>query len=134
MADTVEVVEVTPLGRTRRRYSAEFKRDLVEQALRPDVSLAAVALANGINTNLLARWRSQYLGPTAGDIRSTALIPVQIVDEAASAVTVPAPIGTTATGELELRHGAAVLLIRGVPEQSVLATVLREVLRTPGAQ
>jgi transposase-like protein len=45
MTDTVEVVEVKPSGRTRRRYSAEFKHHLVEQALRPDVSLAAVALA-----------------------------------------------------------------------------------------
>jgi hypothetical protein len=36
-------------------------RELVEQTLRADVSIASVALANGLNTNLLARWRRDHL-------------------------------------------------------------------------
>lgn len=55
-----EVVTVKPRS-ARRRFSAQFKRELVEQALRSDVSLSAVALANGINANQLARWRRLYL-------------------------------------------------------------------------
>ena len=42
MMDEQKVVEVTPRT-ARRQFRKAFKRDLVEQALRPDVSMAAVA-------------------------------------------------------------------------------------------
>ena len=51
------IVAVPPNSGKRRTFSGPFKRELVEQTLRPDVSVAGVALANGLNTNLLARWR-----------------------------------------------------------------------------
>jgi transposase-like protein len=46
----------TPTGRGWRRHSAEFKARVIEQARRPGVSTAAVALANGLNANMLRRW------------------------------------------------------------------------------
>ena len=49
------IVAVPPKNGTRRRFSGLFKREVVEQTLRGDVSIASVALANGLNTNLLAR-------------------------------------------------------------------------------
>ena len=42
--------------RWRRRYSAEFKALVVEECLRPGVSIAAVALAHGLNANMLRKW------------------------------------------------------------------------------
>jgi transposase-like protein len=57
------VIVVPPNGISRRRFSKSYKRELVEQTFRPDVSMAAVALANGINTNLLAHWRRYYPSP-----------------------------------------------------------------------
>jgi transposase-like protein len=53
------IVAVPPKNGTRRRFSAPFKRELVEQTVRTDVPIASVALANELNTNLLARWRHQ---------------------------------------------------------------------------
>lgn len=44
-------------GRSRRRkHNAEFKAQLVEACQQPGVSSAAIALANGLNANLLRRW------------------------------------------------------------------------------
>ena len=43
-------------GRRRGRYSDEFKRKVIAACLEPGVSTAAVALANGLNANLLRRW------------------------------------------------------------------------------
>lgn len=45
-----------PRGRTRQRYSNEFKAEIVAQARQPHVSIASVALAHGLNANLLRTW------------------------------------------------------------------------------
>jgi transposase len=42
--------------RRRRKHSAEFKAQLVQACEQPGVSSAAIAMANGINANLLRRW------------------------------------------------------------------------------
>jgi len=43
-------------GKRRGRYSNEFKQKLIAACNAPGVSTAAIALANGINANLLRRW------------------------------------------------------------------------------
>ena len=48
--------EVVRGRRRRRRHSEEFKARVVAQCRRPGVSIAGVALANGLNANLLRRW------------------------------------------------------------------------------
>jgi transposase-like protein len=42
--------------RRLRTHSAEFKAKVVSACRQPGVSIAAVALANGLNANLLRRW------------------------------------------------------------------------------
>lgn len=42
--------------RKRRQHSAAFKQQVVEACQRPGTSVAAVALAHGLNANLLRRW------------------------------------------------------------------------------
>ena len=44
---------------TRRKFSAEFKREAVALTAQPDVSVAQVARELGIGANLLGRWRRQ---------------------------------------------------------------------------
>jgi transposase len=48
-----------PVKRKRNRYSEDFKRQMVAACCAPGVSVASIALANGINANLLRRWVSQ---------------------------------------------------------------------------
>ena len=42
--------------RRRRRHSAAFKMTVIEECMRPGVSMAAVALAHGLNANMLRKW------------------------------------------------------------------------------
>jgi transposase-like protein len=42
--------------RRRRRHSATFKATVIEECMRPGVSMAAVALAHGLNANMLRKW------------------------------------------------------------------------------
>jgi len=45
-----------PKRQRRRRHAEEFKRQVVAACMQPGISIAAVALANGLNANLLRRW------------------------------------------------------------------------------
>jgi transposase len=48
-------------GRNGRRcYDPEAKRELVEACLKPGVSVAGMALAHGLNANLLRKWIDTY--------------------------------------------------------------------------
>jgi len=49
-----------PAKRKCGRYSNEFKRELVKACEAPGISTASVALANGVNANLLRRWVSEF--------------------------------------------------------------------------
>jgi len=51
-----------PGRRLRRQYSTEFRAQVIEAASQPGVSVAAIALANGMNANLLGRWNSVVRG------------------------------------------------------------------------
>jgi transposase len=42
--------------RTRRRHSEEFRARVVASCRQPGVSVVAVALAHGLNANLVRRW------------------------------------------------------------------------------
>jgi transposase len=45
-----------PARRRRRKHSAEFKAKVVQACLQPGVSMASVALANGLNATMLRKW------------------------------------------------------------------------------
>ena len=44
----------------RRRFDAQAKRELIEACLQPGVSVAGLALAHGVNANLLRKWISRH--------------------------------------------------------------------------
>ncbi len=48
--------------RTRRSFSDDFKRRLVEEANKPGVSWSEVAQRHNINTNLLFKWKEKFAG------------------------------------------------------------------------
>lgn len=45
--------------RTRRKYSAEFKREAVELAMNAGQTIAGVARDLGVRENLLRRWKQE---------------------------------------------------------------------------
>jgi transposase-like protein len=67
------------IRRRRRQHAPEFKQGLVALC-QPGTSVSAVALAHGINSNLLRRWINQYSeGMPSKSVKGPAkLVPVQI--------------------------------------------------------
>ena len=120
----------------RRTYTQDYKLEVVKQCCGPGVSVAAVALAHGINANLVRRWivrhQSALLNPTS-KLRA-ALLPVTIDAAAVMAegrANNPVEAATKrrqfgeATIEIEL-YGARIHLRGGVDVQalrSVLAVL-----------
>jgi len=44
------------MGRRRQRHRSEFKAALIQQCMRPSVSIAVLALAHSLNANMLRKW------------------------------------------------------------------------------
>ncbi|MCW5238057.1 IS66 family insertion sequence hypothetical protein [Verminephrobacter eiseniae] len=121
-------------GRRRRRvHSDEFKANVVA-ALPPGMSMAAVAMANGINANLLRRWVRTAEIPSAGNLPNAALPshkrPVtQIPSAAFVPMQLPAPT-PAADIRIELRRGATTISVNWpVDAAPACAAWMRELLR-----
>lgn len=57
----MDSVEVVTRGRAGRpNYTIEFKRRLAVEACSPEVSVAKLALRNGLNANMVFKWRREY--------------------------------------------------------------------------
>ncbi len=63
----------------RRTYTTEFRQGLVAQC-QPGVSVSRVALAHGINANLLRKWIDRYRNqlPTPAAPEPSKLVAVQV--------------------------------------------------------
>jgi len=97
----------TPMAARRRgRYRDEFKRQIVAACREPGVSTAAIALANGLNTNMVRRWvvessqrndcqNAKLPTPLILDRANPAFIPIKLAP--------PAPV-TQADICIELQH------------------------------
>ena len=116
--------------RRRRTHSAEFKAKVVAACRRPGVSMAAMALANGLNANLVRRWvvteeRAQpatSIEAAAGTVETGTFIP--IVLEGPPQVTPPQSI------TIELRRGAMVAKVDWpLAAATECSAWLRELLR-----
>ena len=77
--------------RARRVHSAELKSKVLAECRRPGASVAAVALAHGLNANLLRRWVTQAGSGADEPLRAArtaleAFVPVAIENHAEVAV------------------------------------------------
>lgn len=120
--------QATPAKSTRRRHAPALKRELVERCLQPGASVSRIALENGINTNVLFRWRRQHLRaigrvqePSA---EQAVLLPVNVAavrptKRDAMSADLPAPAGI-----IEIDIGAARVRLRGAVDEANLRCVL----------
>lgn len=102
--------EVISVVQRRRRWSAEQKLALVQEAARPGSSVAGVADRNGLSRSLLFDWRRQVReGTMPGVVRADAagtLVPVRIVEDAPTKADPPEPLSKAApTVEVVLANG-----------------------------
>ncbi|MEP1265289.1 MAG: transposase, partial [Marinobacter sp.] len=52
-------VSVTKPYQRRRRFSREFKAEIVAKCLEPGASVSRISLDNGLNANMVRRWISE---------------------------------------------------------------------------
>lgn len=117
--------------RRRRRHSEEFRERVVAACRAPGVSVAAVALVNGLNANLLRRWINESAQRAAvAASRAIALAPRPLT-------VVPVSIEPTTTGErggeeirIDIRRaGIAAQLVWPATRTAELSVLLRELLK-----
>jgi len=104
-------------------YNKTAKRELVRRCLEPGVSLAATALAHGLNANLLRKWVDALAGKQrmARRVRTllapqSALLPVKV--EARAHTTAPSE------GYVEISVRGGVIRVYGrVPADSLRAVL-----------
>jgi transposase len=131
-------------GAPRRQHDRAFKAELVEQCLVPGASVAAVALAGGINANLLFKWRRDHLRlkqlSSAASSASAVLVPVRFAPgmDAHAGRSQPSALTSASTrtavasqraarnaGIIEIDIAGAVLRLRGPVDEGSLCSVLR---------
>lgn len=124
-------------GRRRRRiHSAEFKTHIVAACCKPGVSTASVAMANGINANLVRRWVKESeigaemeLGSAARERQKAS--PARAPTPKFLPLPIPTPVSCVAANiHIELQRGAtAVKVTWPVGAAGECAAWVREVLR-----
>jgi transposase len=117
--------------RTRRRHSEEFRAELVARCRQPGVSVSGIALAHGLNANLLRRWVKNHRdqagvsevvvgGPPSTQEKAALLVPV--------AITPPA-IAQTGEIRIDIRRGATAIQMAWPVEQGAqLGNLLKDIL------
>ncbi len=114
--------------RTARKFSPEFKRQVVEQSLAGHDTVLAVARAHGISSSMIWRWRNEYKAnkPAASGLNFLP-VGIQAPTDQDSDVTHNTE-SLVSTNCLELHLGPARLLIHGRPDRQTLVNVI-EALR-----
>lgn len=87
--------------RERRAYSVDFKAQIIHACHQPGASIAAIAQANDINTNVLHRWLREH--EREGRHAAPAFLPVTVVGSLASTETAAmdaAPVYPSVSDEL----------------------------------
>jgi transposase len=112
----------TQNSRKRRRYAAELKAQILAECAQPAASVAKVAMAHGINANIVHGWRK--LAREAG----SAPVPHQFVPVTVAPVVRQPAIDRAIEVELH-RGGITVKLSWPVSAAMDLSAWMRELLR-----
>ena len=115
---------------TRRRYSAELKAQVMAECDVPGASVAKVAMAHGINANVVHRWR-QLARENEVSAPQEALVPPAdvggFVPVPLPAPSVPAPVDDI---RIELHRGTTTVKVTWpLSAAAECGAWLREVLR-----
>jgi len=130
-----EPVRVTRNG--RRYFSKVHRAAVVAKCLVPGASLAAVALVNGFNANLVRKWVRQGQARNAVANTAAKLLPVTIQAEQTRVLPERAVSRRSASrtrhadsGSMQLRVGAIELVLHGTVDREQLSLVLEALLRS----
>lgn len=110
--------------KTRRRYSEMKKAQVLAECGEPGASVAKVAMAHGINANVVHRWRQLSQGQAPTELAKTS----EFIALPLPAPAVPAAVA--ADVRVELRRGSVSINVTWpVSAAAELAAWTRELLR-----
>ena len=123
---------------SRRRHSAQYKRQVVLESLEPGTSTREVARRHGLHESLVGVWRRLHsqdrLQQTRSPVAGVKLLPVQVpaeVSEPAHRVEASSAPQVRAPGaiHIEFSHGHR-LSVRGEVDAGALSVMIRELSRS----
>ena len=123
------VIDVVPgLVRGQKRdgrcvYDKQAKRELIRRCQQPGVSVAGMALAHGLNANLLRKWIT-VASTRRGSVASVAPILLPVTAQS------PAP-ASPSDGQLEVVLPGGTVRIRGCVSRDALQVVIDCLSRRP---
>src|SRR5689334_9517614 len=113
-------------ARSRRRYGEDLRRQVMAECEAPGASVAKVAMAHGINANVVHRWRQLAREGT----QATVAKPREFVPVTIGTIAPLAPVEGRPEIEVELRRGAVTMKVTWpVSAAADFAVWTRELLR-----
>lgn len=101
--------EEQAVRRTRREYSAELKAQVVQACRQPGASVASVAMAHGINANIVHRWLREPSRALAL-AQAPAFVPINLTPPA-TAPTDRSNLAVANDIRVEVRRGTSVVTV-----------------------
>jgi transposase len=119
----------TQTGTPKRRYLAlEQKRRIVEETLAEGASVARIALAHGVNANLVFNWRRLYEKGLLRGRGPAKLLPVKVTAESSPAWTGPRDAAcnsrSSSAGTIQIQLRSAQVRVEGSVDSELVRVVL----------
>jgi transposase-like protein len=124
---TIDVVPHLIVGRKsdgRCVYDREAKEELVRRCQQPAVSVAGMALAHGLNANLLRKWITASRGGVRRRKSAPALLPVTTIAE-------PVSTAAASSGYIEVVLPSGCVRVHGRVSPDALQVVIDCLSRQP---
>tara|TARA_R110001599_G_scaffold160479_1_gene348252 strand:+ start:1567 stop:1944 length:378 start_codon:yes stop_codon:yes gene_type:complete len=121
-------LSVTKPYQRRRRFSREFKAEIVAKCLKPGASVSRISLDNGLNANMVRRWMSE--AQRADKTPATPqFVPVNMPAAAPSSPGSRSDSGKRSTIRIEIPRASGAVVVEWPAEQAHhCAALLRDLL------
>ena len=121
----IDGVRVNRTG--RRTFTREYKQELVRKCRAPGASASAIALAHGLNANVVRKWmRQPAQAPRA--VPAPILLPVTVaiapVKRRKTVAGPAAPQRPSSEGSIDIELNGARIRLQGVVDGDILRCVL----------
>lgn len=121
--------EESVIRQRRRRHSEELKAKVIVACNQPGVSVAAIALANGLNANMVRRWLFEHRKAGSGSTQRQGTIQPLEARAAFVPVKLDEPVAAPDI-RIELRRAATTVTVSWpVTAASDCAVWMRELLK-----
>jgi transposase len=117
------------LGKERKRWSEDQKREIVAETLRPGETVTGVARRHGANPSMVFSWRKRFMEQQTPEAPQTAFMPVALAPPALLAPA-PAPMEAFEAPTIDLTFACgARLKLTGAVDPELVAGIVKALRR-----